>query len=711
MGQDRDDSLLMFRIKAVNELKDKRKMIKSTSASMLMLIAASALAQGQMDVLVVTGNRAENELGNVPASVSTVGKSEIQTAQQQLTLDESLNRVPGVFLQNGHNFSQAQRISIRGFGARSAFGIRGIKLIVDGVPATMPDGQGNVDEIDLGSAERIEILRGPSSSLYGTASGGVINVITEDGPETPFIEGRLGLGEFGFEQYRIKTGGEAGKLNYLVSGTLTELDGYRDNAYLEKKSLNSKFSYETDPRGSLTATLNILDIPDMGDPGALTAGDVSEDRTAASARNVSFRGGESRSQQRLGIIYRRKLTENQELRFRNYYTFLDFQNRLPFEGGVAESNGGQVGFDRTYMGGGGQYTYSENVLDVSLRFIAGFDIDYQKDDRQRYVNLDGGIRGDLTMDQLEEVFSMGAYVQSEFSVLDNLQLTLGVRFDDVEFEVTDYFLANNSGNDSGKIGFDKISPRMGLLWSPSQVANVFLNFSTAFETPTTTEFANPDGGGFNPELTTQTADNLEIGMKGRLESAMPLDYEMALFRITVNNELVPFEEDGFTGRTFFRNAGKSTREGLEAGVTVELFPALTASLAYSYINAEFDRFRTTDTIFDGNKVPGIPRQHVHAEVRFDDPSGWYSVVDLMYVDNFFADDANQVRTSEYVVSNLRMGYRKEMDNWILTPYFSVNNLFNEEYNSNVRINAAFGRYYEPAPLRNIYGGVSARYTF
>jgi iron complex outermembrane receptor protein len=200
-------------------------------------------------------------------------------------------------------------------------------------------------------------------------------------------------------------------------------------------------------------------------------------------------------------------------------------------------------------------------------------------------------------------------------------------------------------------------------------------------------------------------------MKGTFDGRLPVDYEVAVYRIKVKNELIPFEEDGFTGRTFFQNAGRSTRKGFEAGFTAELFPVLTASLAYSYINAEFDRFRTAVVSLDGNKIPGIPNQHLHAELRFDEPSGWYSTLDFLYIDSFFADNESQIKTDPYAVSNFRLGYRKELEKWIVTPYVSVNNLLNEDYNSNTRLNAGFGRYFEPAPLRNVFGGVSARYTF
>jgi iron complex outermembrane receptor protein len=307
--------------------------------------------------------------------------------------------------------------------------------------------------------------------------------------------------------------------------------------------------------------------------------------------------------------------------------------------------------------------------------------------------------------------SRGIYVQGEFYLLEDLQFTLGARFDQVEFEVTDRFLLNNSGDDTGSRKFDKFSPRAGLSWEPLDGMNVYLSFATAFETPTTTEFANPSGGGFNPDLTTQTAVSYELGVKGAISGRLPVDYDIALFQVKVDNEIVPFEVDGFTGRTFYRNAGRSTREGLEAGVTAGLLPELKASLAYSYLDAAFDRFRTATDIFDGNRIPGVPNQHLHAELRYDAPAGWYGVWDVLYVDEIYADNANLTAVDPYTVSSLRLGYEKELASWTIAPFVNVNNLFDEEYYSNIRINATFGRYYEPAPLRNFSGGVSARYTF
>jgi len=672
---------------------------------------AAIPADSLMDEMVISATRGEQELGAIPASISVVNRETIQSGRQQLTLDESLSRVPGLFLQNAHNFSQAQRISIRGFGARSPFGIRGIRLFVDGVPATLADGQGNVDEIDLGSTDRIEVIRGPASAMYGAAAGGVISVFTEEGPEKPYIEGRVSAGEFGFRKYQLKAGGRYRRLNYMVSGSSLDLDGFRKNSFIERKVLNSRLQFDIDDDSDLTVSVNLLDIPQMGDPGALTAAELANRRRAANPNSLVFAGGESRAQQRLGLVYRRKIGEKHEFTLRNHYTWLDFDNRLPFTGSVGTSNGGQVELDRFFTGGGAKYVYTGNLFGRENRLTAGIDADFQRDDRRRFQNLPGGARGLLTFDQLEEVTGWGLYLQNEWSLLEELEISFSVRYDEVDFSADDRFLVDNSGDDSGGRKFREFSPRAGLLWRPAEWANLYFTYSTSFETPTTTEFANPSGGGFNPDAGLQTADSFEFGVKGAVQGPLVFDYELVLFRIEVDGELVPFEADGFTGRTFFENAGSSMREGFEAALSAEPLPGLIASLAFSYLDARFERFRTAVADFDGNRIPGIPEQHLHAEIRYTHPDGWYGIWDLLHAGSFYADNANRIRNAAYQVAGLKLGYEKTLGAWVVAPFVSINNLFDEKYNSNVRINAGFGRFFEPAPGRNFFGGLSVRRNF
>ncbi|MCG3201418.1 MAG: Vitamin B12 transporter BtuB [Gammaproteobacteria bacterium] len=668
--------------------------------------------------VTVTATRVEKSALKVPAAVSVVGQDEIQLGRQQLGLDESLNSVPGLFFQDRYNFAQDLRISIRGFGARSNFGIRGVRIYTDGVPATLPDGQGGIDDVDLGSTQRIEVLRGPSSSLYGVASGGVINIFTEDGPPIPFVQGRADYGSYGFQNFQLKGGGQYDNLNYLINGSHLYLGGFRDHSETENNVLNSKFRYDFDPTSNLTLTFNAIDSPLANDPGGLNAGEVATDRQIAAPNNLLFDAGEAVEQQRVGLVYRKDFGPKHSLTLRNYYVLRDFQNKLPSNPGAALTNNAWVEFDRFFLGGGGQYSYTDSFLGHRNRFTAGFDIDSQEDNRQRYTNLPGGIQGPLRFDQAENVNSRGFYLQNEFSILENLELTAGARYDVVEFDVEDDFLSD--GDDSGDVDFDATSPMVGLLWSPIEEINLYGTVSTAFETPTTTEFANPanngNAGGFNASLGPQTATNYEVGIKGLI--AEKVRYELAVFTIDVSDEIVQFEIPGAPqGRSFFTNAADSTRDGLEAAVAWEVFPGLTLQGAYTYSDFEFDQFRSTqacgtpDGNCDGMQVPGVPRHQFHGQVSYYHPSGFYALFDMLHVGELYADNANTATNDAYHVANLRVGRDFQRGAWLFSPFLGINNFFNEEYNANVRLNAFGGRYFEPAPPHNVYGGITVRYDF
>ena len=671
-------------------------------------LCASGHAQGRetagvvvLEDIMVTAPRWEQPLTTVPAAIGLVEQDELQSGKQQLGLGESLGRVPGLFVQNRYNFAQDTRIAIRGFGARSNFGIRGIKLFVDGIPATLPDGQGQVDSIDLGSAQRIEVIRGPSSSLYGTAAGGVISVITEEGPSEPFAHARLSAGEYGFWRYGVKAGGDTGALNYLGNLSRLELSGYRNNSRTENVLFNGKVRYTIDQSAELTAVFNAVDSPTADDPGGLTEQEVRADRRQAAPRNVLFDAGEELDQQKVGLVYRKVLGSNHEISARNYYVFRDFNNRLPF------TSGGSVDLDRLFVGGGLSYTYAGDLVGRPNRVIVGFDVDAQRDDRKRFDNNQGTL-GAKTFDQDEDVSSIGLFAQNEFALLDDVRLTLGARYDKVDFDIDDSFLAD--GDDSGDIAFDEFSPMVGLLWSLSSVVNFYGNISTSFETPTTTELANPSGaGGFNQELDAQTATNYEVGVKGSLPAR--LRYEVAVFTIDVDDELVPFEVPAFPGRTFFRNAGESSRDGIEVGVAVEPVGGVTVSMAYTYSDFEFDKYVVDGVDLNGNEIPGIPEHQLFGEIGYRHRSGLYGAWEVRYVGEFYADDENSVETDSFTVFNLRSGYVGRWGKWEIGPFLGVNNMLNERYNANVRLNAAAGRYFEPAPERNLYGGIEVQYAF
>ena len=653
-------------------------------------------ASNDLDEIVVRATRIETSTADLARSVSIIDKDRIQRGTQQLALDEALAGVPGLYLQNRYNFAQDLRVALRGFGARSAFGIRGVKVVVDGIPETLPDGQAGVDSIDLGSTERIEVLRGPSSSLYGNASGGVIAIQTESAGDTPFVEGSIAAGELGFQKYQLKLGGQSSAINYLVNVSTQELDGYRDHSFSEGSLLNSKLGWEISNRDLLTVTFNYTDQPTADDPGGINADQAAADRRSARDRNVLFDTGEALDQQRLGLVYQHD-GRTGDLLLRNYYVWRDFSNRLPFVGG------GAVDIDRFFYGFGAQYAFDE-VLPDAWALAVGFDIDRQDDERRRFNNEEG-VRGDLSFDQDERVDANGFYLQSSYRINDQWLLSAGLRYDEVTFDIRDNFLAN--GDDSGEVSFDNWSPSIGVSYSFGN-GLLFANFSNSFETPTTTELANPDGsGGFNRLLDPQQADNLEIGYRGELDN---LSFELAVFSIDLEDELVPFELAAFPGRTFFANAGASDRTGVEAAAAWRSGTGFGVEASFTWSSFEFDDFVDDNgNDFSGNTLPGLPEQFGYLAFTYANDRGLDVRLESTYSGDLFANNANSVEVESYTVTSFRGSYEFSSGSWVFRPFLGLNNIFNERYNSNIRINAFGARYFEPAPERNVYAGINVRF--
>jgi len=678
--------------------------VMRTCAAVLaaMILAGPARSEDSvLEEIVVTASRAERTLAEVPSAVSVIDEDALQLGRQQLGLDEALNRVPGLFMQNRYNFTQDLRVSIRGAGSRATFGIRGIKIFIDGIPATTTDGQGGVDDIDLGSAARVEVIRGPSSSLYGSSSGGVISVFSEDGPEQPFAEARVTAGEYDMQKYQFKAGGQHDRLNYMLNASHLSLDGYRDHALVDHWLVNSKFRWDFDEDSDLTVIVNSVDSPVADDPGGLTVADIATDPNQAAPNNLLFDAGESLDQQRLGLVYRRSFGEAHEIRLSNFYVWRDFETFLPL------GPGGVSAFDRFYFGGSGQYSYDGELFGRPNRVIVGFDADSQQDDRQRYDNL-GGSRGPLTLDQLEEGQSWGFFFRDELAVTDTIGLSVGGRYDLIDLSVDDEFLAN--ADQSGELDFDEFSPTVGLTWAATQELSLYFNYGTAFETPTFTELGGlasqltTDLGGFN-NVQAQSAESFELGARAHLWDRV--DLEFAAWTMQVEDEVTNVVTLG--NRGFFENAD-TDRQGIEASIVADLIDGLVFTAAYTLSDIEFDRF-PGNPAFDGNKVPLIPEQQFYAELMYRHESGFYLGWDFLWVDEFFADNANTAVNDAYLVSNLRLGHEFRWGALSLSPFLGVSNLFDKEYNGNVRPNAFGGRYFEPAPERNLYGGASLRYSF
>ena len=679
------------------------------------LLLASSMLYGQqtpsdpraLEEIVVQAMRMDRSLQRIPAAVSVVGRDEIQMGRQQLGLDESLAKVPGLFMQNRYNFAQDLRVAIRGFGARSNFGIRGIKILVDGIPETLPDGQGQVDSIDLGTVEQIEVIRGPSSTLYGNASGGVISVTSESGPEEPFGEIRLSAGEYGFRKLQVKSGGRTEDLDYFISLSDSTIDGYREHSEAKNTQLTGRLKFQLKDDADFLTVFNYSDQPVSNDPGGINASQATSNPRSARDRNLLYDTGEALKQTRLGFVYSKPTSSAGQLNIRSYFVWRDFQNKLP-QFPVADG----VDLERFFAGGGLSYTKAWALGGKPNRMIVGLDVDNQDDDRRRFKN-DKGIRGNLRFEQNEHVSSYGAFIQDEISLSDNLELSFGLRHDEIKFDVSDRFLSD--GNDSGQITLSDTSPMIGIMFGISPILNIYGTISTSFETPTTTEYANPTGGGgFNLQLGPQTATNHELGIRGNINDRYY--YEVAIFDIDVKGELVPYEVDG---RNFFRNAGKSDRKGIEFGFTANPSDRTTISVTYTFADYKFDEFFEVEeslgivdiTNFSGNKIPGTVDHLFHSEISYTHPSGWYSAWNILYVDDQFTNNANTGTNKAYILSNIRAGLERKIGKMLVSPFIGINNLFDESYNANVRINAFGKRFFEPGPDRNLYAGINLRFDF
>jgi iron complex outermembrane receptor protein len=677
-----------------------------------LLLGGHAAAQpatsngNQLEEIVVRATMIERTLERVPAAVSVITEDDIQLGRQQLALDESLARVPGLFMQNRYNFAQDLRLSIRGFGARAQFGIRGIKVLVDGIPETLPDGQGSVDSIDLGATSQIEVIRGPSSSLYGNASGGVISLTSEGGGGEPHAQVRLSSGGFGYEKSQLKVAGGGDRVDYLVSVSSQELDGYRQQSAYENDLVTGRFGIDLGEDRNLLTVVSFTDQPFSDDPGGLTAAVVPVNPRSAAPLNLQFDAGESLEQTRVGFVYTAPAGERGTITARNYYAWRDFGNLLPTQ------NQGIVDLDRKFVGGGFSYSRDGFWLDRPNRLVVGVDFDDQDDERRRYNNMNG-VQGALGFDQNEHVTSQGVFVQNELSVSQRIHLSLGVRRDQVEFEITDRYFAD-SRDDSGSKSFGRTSPMAGLVYEITDRLNFYSTLSSAFETPTTTEFNRQDGlGGFNQALEPQIARNFEVGLRGAIGDSQR--YEAALFTIDVEDELIGREIVTSPGRNFFENAGETSREGFEFSWLARPTERIQTTVSYTYSDFKFDRFIETvgASTFDrsGFLIPGTSENTLFAELAYRAPSGWYAAADALYVDEQFGDNANTVVIADYTLTNLRFGYDWDLGNFVLSPFVGVNNVGDQAYTANVRLNAAAARYFEPGPGRNGYAGVTVDWKF
>lgn len=629
-----------------------------------------------------------------PFSIASKSFDNSVDSKQQLSLNEFLTDVPGLFVLNDNNFSQDLRISIRGFGARSSFGIRGIKIVVDGIPETTPDGQGQIDNLTLGIIDHLQILRGPASLLYGNAAGGTINIQTIRDIDSTFIQAGTLIGNYGMSKLDVLAGLKHFNGSTIISASRTSTDGYRDHAAFETNQLNVRSSFDLKNSSSLSFQLNYTDSPVALDAGGLTIEEVNQDRRQGRSRNIDFDSREQVRQLKTGLSYDKQIGN---LGFNSYafYSYRDFDNKLPFE------NGGQVELYRNYYGQGTYLTYELKEETYKNKIQIGYALAWQADQRQRFDNLNGE-RGDSDFNQLESFNSYGFYLVDRFE-FSKWNFQGGLRYDINQLKADDRTAANNSSDRT----LNSWSGSVGISYALSTTQNIYGNISTSFETPALTELSsNPDGGtGFNGDLDPQRAINYEVGFK---ETTQNFEWNAALFYIETMDDLVPFELDLFEDRTFFRNAGSTNRYGLELYGRLRLTSRLFVQTSYTYSNFKYNKFVLDGNDLAGNDLPGIPEHLATLGLTYQTTNGMFIQLNNNYRGQLFADDENDTSVEDAFITNLNINYPINCDTLRLSITAGVNNLLDTDYFDNIRINAFGNRYFEPAPGINFYTGIKVR---
>lgn len=654
----------------------------------LLLTSTGALADTVVEVepVVVNATRTGDEWARTALSASVVDAADSR-GEQALTVGNMLSAVPGVVVQSRYNAAQGLRPAIRGFGSRSSFGVRGIRVLVDGVPLTMPDGQTELDGVDVGLVERMEVIRGPAAVLYGNGAGGVLAITTREPSEQPSVAGDISAGSYGFRRQSVEASGTEGNLGALAAISSTQMDGYRDHATSESNNFTGKLRWWGDT-GRLALTMHALDNRSE-DPGGLTLDQVRGDRNQARPQSLSFDSDERITQQRLSLVWDGQAQGEDTYQVRSYVGQRDFTNRLPL------AANGQTSYERLFGGVGAHYSHVANWFGLGHKLTFGADLESLRDDRDRNNNLVGGDKGALTSRQREEARSLGLFIENQTELSENWMLSLGLRHDAVRLSVDDRFLRD--GDDSGERTLRDLNYSAGLSYRIDPNHTVYARVATSFETPTVSELANPSGGGFNSSLEPAEALNQEIGFKGETAHWR---YEAVVYRIDTRDELVPY----VNGRTFYRNAGSTRRDGLELSARWEPDEHWQLTTAYSLNDYSYRSFENAD----GKRLPGIPVQSLFGELSYSQDN-WYARINTSIYDRQYADSANTARVAGYAVVNLRAGL--QLKGWAenVEPYVGLDNLTDRRYYDNLRINDSAGRYYEPAPGRTGYVGVKVRF--
>ncbi len=688
--------------------------------ALLLPLIAAAQAADEQTMVVTAAPTTVSEL-DTPAAVSVVNGDEMRQAAPRVNLSESLGAVPGLQVQNRQNYAQDLQLSIRGFGSRSTYGVRGLRIYVDGIPATMPDGQGQTSNIDIGSVDTIEVLRGPFSALYGNSSGGVINVTSQTGTQPPTVEASSYYGSFGTWHYGMKAtgavgdGSHAGDVDYTVSTNRFTTHGYRDHSGARKNLANARLGVRINDVSKLTLLLNSVDIK-ANDAGGLTA-DEWRDNPRQSPRGDQYNTRKNTRQTQAGLRYERQLSAQDDLSVMMYAgerETTQFQS-IPRAPQLKPSHaGGVIDLTRHYQGIDTRLTHRGELL-VPVTLTAGLDYENMSEQRKGYENfvmVNGapqyGEQGALRRNERNLMWNVDPYLQTQWQLTDKLSLDAGVRYSSVWFDSNDYYITPGNGDDSGDASYHKWLPAGSLKYALTDAWNVYLSAGRGFETPTINElsYRSDNQSGLNFGLKPSTNDTVEIGSKTRIGNGL---FTAALFQTNTDNEIVVDSSSG--GRTSYKNAGKTRRQGMELGLDQQFGESWRLKAAWTWLDATYRTNVCDDASCNGNRIPGIARNMGYASFGYQPEQGWYAGSDIRYMSDIMANDENTAKAPSWTVVGLTTGYKWSYGRMDMDLFGRIDNLFDREYVGSVIVNESNGRYYEPAPGRNYGIGLNLAWRF
>ncbi|EPD6717717.1 TonB-dependent receptor family protein [Acinetobacter baumannii] len=668
----------------------------------------------QLPTLHVEATRTDTGYLQTPASVFRIEAPQVDSSSQ-VNLTEVVKGIPSLQIRNRENYAQDLQLSMRGFGARSTFGVRGIRLYVDGIPATMPDGQGQTSNIDLSSLDHVEVLTGPFSSLYGNSSGGTILTSTKEGQGKDSIELSYSGGSHDKSRAGLVLQGGAKGANepsYIISSSYFDTDGYREHSGAEKVLNNAKLSWNLDDGSKINWVTNYVKIH-ADDPQGLTHDQWNANPKQQVPFLKQFNVRKDIEQTQTGVTWSKPINDKNEL-----YAMAYLGNRqvtqyqsIPKSTQDASINhaGGVIDFERNYYGADFRWTGKELLPNTTLS--VGVALDAMDEDRKGFENFNlvngqpsYGVKGNLRRDEDNTLWNIDPYLQASWQFLPTWRLDTGVRYSNVHYKSEDNYLSN--GDDSGKTDYDKVLPSVALSWQILPELMAYVSYAKGFETPTFTEMAyRPDGqSGFNFDLTASTSDTYETGLKSQNQLG---DFTLAVFQTKTKDDIVLAGNSN--GRSTFRNADKTLREGVEFAWNKKLWRDLIATASYSYLDATFDAdipaLGNIAQISSGNAIPGIAKNQAYASLAWQPSHGLYGGVDVQYMDKVYVNDTNSDAAPSYSVTSANVGYAWVMGDWKVNSFARVDNLFDKKYVGSVIVNDGNSRYFEPADGRNWSAGL------